>query len=187
MTRLPHSVQRVLALALLAAIPGAAWLLIGAPLLDRYEEAGARVERLSLSLGHAERIIAQLGTLRSRLAELKNRSAEQEGFLKGENESVVGAQLQARLKQLLESVHGELKTTQIMAPRDDGKFRRVTVRGQMSLDGSSLQQMLYELEAHPPFLFIDNLRIDSRAAPQSGSEERLEILLDVYGFIRGAS
>lgn len=185
MTRLPQSAQRVLALALLGAIPGAVWLLAGAPLLDRYQDAAAKVERLSLGLDHAERVAAQLDALRSRLTELRNRTAEQEGFLKGETESVVGAQLQARLKQLVESTHGELKTTQIMAPRDDGTFRRVTVRCQISLDGASLQQVIYELEAHPPFLFIDNLRIDARAAPQGVGEEKLEVLLDIYGFIRG--
>jgi hypothetical protein len=79
--------------------------------------------------------------------------------------------------------------------RDEGRYRRISIRGQVTIDASGLQRMIYDLESGTPFLFVDNLRIRAPVSGRAGerrtgdagsTEDRIAVNLDVYGYVRAS-
>ncbi len=71
----------------------------------------------------------------------------------------------------------------------DGDFRRVGVRTEMSMTLPAAQQVLYQIEATAPWLFVDNLDIHSHEAERRQDRNTdiivLEMSFDVSGYMRG--
>lgn len=191
MRPLPPAASR--ALAILILLGAVALVYFGAvePLLDDYRTTGEAIADRQGAIARFRRAAAELPQLRAELAALRQRQAASEGFLEGTNDALVAAQIQNRIKALVETAHGELKSTQALPVQEEGKYRRITIRAQMTLDTEAAQRVLYGIETASPLLFLDNL--DMRA--HLGAERRhehatedppLDVRLDVYGFMRGA-
>jgi hypothetical protein len=185
--RLSPGVRRAAALALLVAVLFLGWSAAVEPLLESYQEAQATIQRLrpAIERGGAE---GDLADLKDKVDRLKSQRNEATGLLASGNESIAAAQLQARLKTITDSAKGELKSTQILAPRDDGNFRRITIRGQIAGSLAAVQRILYELESSSPYLFLDNVEIRVATGPARGTADAaatgLDLRLDVSGYLR---
>ncbi|HEV2676265.1 MAG TPA: type II secretion system protein GspM, partial [Aliidongia sp.] len=135
-------------------------------------------------------LIDRVPVLRAERDGLARQVTADNGFLKNGNDTLAAAELQARLKSLVDAVHGELKSTQILPMQQIDGFRRVGVRGEMLMNLPAMQKVLYETEAGSPTLVLDDLSIRSKAADRQ--EERnpdavlLDVSVDIYGFLRGA-
>lgn len=180
--------RRALAVTMLLALVALVLSGVILPLIDDYRAAKVSVERLEATIqrGHVtDRGIAQM---QAELAALKKRQPSTGGFLQGTNESLAAAQLQDRLKTSVEGAKGELRSTQILPVRDDGKFRRVTVRAQVTVGTAGLQRAFYDVESSPTFLFLDNVIIRVRSAPQDrnklAQDPVLDVSFDLSGYIR---
>jgi general secretion pathway protein M len=180
--------NRALALAILLGLLGAAWYGGAQPLLDGYQTTEDTVDQLRLALARYERAGSDTEQRKAELAALQQRGAAQDGFLQGSNEALIAAEVQNRIKTLAESAKAELRSTQILPPQEEGKFRRISVRAQMSMKLKAAQQVFHGLEASSPVLFLDNVNL--RARPERRREEVvddpiIEIRFDVYGYTRG--
>lgn len=188
--RLSPGFSRALALMLLAALAWLAYSWLIQPVLDDYAEARAEVARLAPALARTGRGDSDLGALTAELARLKQNRPTTEGFLGSANEALAAAELQGRLNSSVAAARGELRSAQILAARDEGTFRRVSIRGQIAVTIGQLQHILYDLEAGSPFLFLDNVDIRTRqASPARGrpeDESLLEVRFDLYGYMRRA-
>jgi general secretion pathway protein M len=180
--------RRLLAVALLIAVASLIWSALISPVATDYTEAQATIERMQSALDRKPAAEREIALLRTELADLKRRQLSDAGFIEGANESIAAAQLQSRVKTAVDSVKGELRSTQSLPARDDGKYRRITVRGQVLLTTAGLQRVLYDLENAWPYLFLDNVEIkaqpfarDRDVAPQ---DPTLEIRFDVSGLMR---
>jgi general secretion pathway protein M len=121
---------------------------------------------------------------------LKQGQGSTVGFLASPNESLAAAELQSRLRSTVDAVHGDLRSVQILPARDEGLFRRVSVRGQISATLPALQRVLYQLETATPLLFLDN--VDIRARPvrpgrTSAEAPVLDVRFDLSAYMRRAS
>lgn len=185
--RLSPRLSRALALTLLAVL---AWLVYSwliQPVLDDYSEARAAAARLAPALARAARGEGDLGALAAELARLKQNRPTTAGFLGSANESLAAAELQGRLNSSVAAARGELRSAQILPAREEGTFRRVTIRGQIAVTIAQLQRILYDLEAGSPFLFLDNVDIRTPQAAARGhaeGEPLLEVRFDLYGYMR---
>jgi hypothetical protein len=112
-----------------------------------------------------------------------------DGFALAANE------LQQRVVSLIENVGGTLVTVGIdpQVTADDDSGRRVVVQAVAELSNDSLQEVLYQLEAEAPFVFVENLlvsRVVSRASAE-GSEtptsRQLSVDLRAAGYFRRAA
>ena len=112
-----------------------------------------------------------------------------EGFALAANE------LQQRVVGLIENAGGTLVTVGIDPPviADDESGRRVVVQAVAELSNDSLQEVLYQLEAEAPLVFVENLLV-SRVVPRgSGDAEatptspRLSVDLRAAGYFRRAA
>ncbi|HEX3500514.1 MAG TPA: type II secretion system protein GspM [Stellaceae bacterium] len=181
--------NRLCAVAILLAIIGATAYGIAIPLLESYQDSAVRIEQLRAALTRYERAGRGLEQRQAELAVLKQRQATAEGFLPGASEALAAAAVQNRIKTLAEASKGELKSTQILPPQDEGKFRRIAVRAQMTLKLPAAQRVLYGLESGAPLLFLDNLNIRAhgeRRREDTPDDPILELRFDVYGYTRGA-
>jgi general secretion pathway protein M len=184
---LPPPTSRALALLILLAAVAIVYLGVVAPLLDDYATTQQSTEDMRAAIERYQRVGGELVRRRAELAARQQRQTS-EGFLQGTNEALVAAQIQNRLKALVESARGELRSTQVIPGQDEGKYRRVTLRAQMALDLAGAQRVFYGIETASPLLFIDNLDMRSRLGERRrdrGEETTLDIRLDVYGYMRG--
>jgi general secretion pathway protein M len=111
-------------------------------------------------------------------------------FLEGPTVTVAGAALQQRIGAAVTKVGGNVLSSQVDLEGSKAKQGYVSLVASCEVDQPALQQLLYDLEAGMPFLFVDQLVVQ---APQTGttggtSEEggRMRVLLGVSGQWQGA-
>lgn len=181
--------NRALALGLLALMVATGFAAIGLPLVAAHAHLDQRIEtaRRILAVGVlAPDIQAQLP---DSLEALRQRAAAEPAWLPKEGDSLAGAALQNRIRLMVESQGGELRSTQILPAAAEGDLRRIGVRAQFAAATESLQGILYGLESRMPFLFLDNVSLRRRAGQRINAqpeEERLDVTMDVFGYMRNA-
>lgn len=182
---LPPWLGRVAAVALLLLPLALLYAWVARPLLAGYAEDRQSVAQQQALLQRYREIGSRLPQLQAELAELRRAQSANGGFLQGTNDVIVAAQLQDRLKRLVEAAQGNLQSIQVLAVREEGKFRRVTIRGQMNLSTAGLQRVVYEIESGSPVLFLDNLDLRPHVRTDRPEEavDSLDIGFDLYGYL----
>ncbi len=183
-------ISRALAFALLLAVIGGFYYLVAEPILDSYASTQASIDQLQDTLMRYQRAARELKPRHAELAALKQRQSAQDGFLQGSNDTLVAAQIQNRIKALADANRGELRSTQVLPAQDEGKLRRITVRGQMTTTLPAALRVFYGLESSAPLLFLDN--VDLRARPPqlrdrnatATDSDVVDLQFDVYGYTR---
>lgn len=190
--KLSPPVSRALALAILLGLIGIFYLGIAAPLIDNYTTTRDSIAQLQDTLQRYQRAARDLGPRRAELAALKQRQSAQDGFLQGANDTLLAVQIQNRIKALADSTRSELRSSQVLPPQDEGKLRRISVRGQISTSLGGALRLFYGLESTSPLLFIDN--VDLRARPQdlrdrnnTATGDVVDLQFDVYGYTHGSN
>jgi general secretion pathway protein M len=193
-TGLSPGVRRLLALAILA---GLAWVLafgIVVPLVAAFGEAQDIELRLREAAARKEEADRRVATLTAELQRLKAQQATAVGFMQSTSESLAAADLQTRLRTAVEAAQGELRSTTPQAGRDEGNYRRISIRGQIAVSIAALQKVFYDFEAGTPYLFLDNVEIRAQplprmrgplqAAPPPPEDPVLDVRFDLYGYMR---
>lgn len=188
---LPPIVSRVVAAALLLVGLLTVTIVVVMPIIDGFAVAKQSNEEYRAASARSRALDLELKNIAAQLAEIRQARSSQSGFLQGANESLVTAQLQNRIKSLVEAGGGELRSTQVLPVRDEGKFRRIIVRGQMATNMTAMQHIFYDIESASPYLMLDNVDVRARPSPraQDGSPEdtMLDVRFDIYGYVRGTS
>jgi general secretion pathway protein M len=106
-------------------------------------------------------------------------------FLEGQTVTVAGAALQQRIGSAVKAVGGNVLSSQMDLQGTDAKKGYVSLTASCEVDQPALQQLLYDVEAGMPFLFIDQLTVQ---APQATGAEvaRMRVLIGVSGQWQGA-
>jgi general secretion pathway protein M len=100
-------------------------------------------------------------------------------FLEGRTVNVAGAALLQRVAAAINHASGNVLSSQVDLQRADAKDGWIGLVVSCEIEQASLQQLLYDIEAGMPFLFIDQLVVD---APATGVESsRMKVLLAVSG------
>ena len=185
---LPPALSRGLAVAILIALIGGLYYGIVRPVLDNYGDTQAQIEQMQDTLARYQRAARDLAPRQAELAALKQRQSTQVGFLQGANDTLLAAQIQNRIKSLADATKGELRSTQVLPSQDEGKLRRITVRGQMSTTLSGALGVFHGLESASPLLFLDNVDLRARPAQlrdrsaSAVNTDVMDVQFDVYGY-----
>ena len=108
-------------------------------------------------------------------------------FVEGRTLTVAGAALLQRVSTAVTRVGGNMLSSQEDLHGTQAKPGYVGVIANFELTQPALQQLLYDLEAGMPFLFVDQLVVQTPSASSSGPQDgRLRVLLDVSGQWQGA-
>ena len=105
-------------------------------------------------------------------------------FLEGQTVTVAGAALQQRVGNAVKTVGGNVLSSQVDLQGTDSKKGFVSLTASCEVDQPALQQLLYELEAGMPFLYVDQLTV--QAPQQTGADNaRMRVLLGISGQWQG--
>ena len=108
-------------------------------------------------------------------------------FLEGPTVTVAGAALQQRVASAVGKLGGSVLSSQVDLQGSQAKAGFVSLVSSCEISQPALQQLLYDIEAGMPFLFVDQLEVQG---PQSGAGQeaggRLHVLLTVSGRWQGA-
>jgi len=105
-------------------------------------------------------------------------------FLQGQTVNVAGAALLQRVAAAVLKVGGSVLSSQVDLQKANSKDGWIGLVVSCEMEQPALQQLLYDVEAGMPFLFIDQLVVD---APTVGVEtSRMRVLLGVSGQWRGS-
>ncbi|MBV8534604.1 MAG: type II secretion system protein M [Alphaproteobacteria bacterium] len=191
MTSLSPRSRRFTAVGLLALALLALYSFVVGPLLASYADNRRQTAEARATLAHYEEIGREIPALKKELDALHERGATAAGYLDGQNETLVAAALQERLKTAVVQTGGRLNSTQVLAGTTQGQTRRVVVRGQMQMNIAALQRVLYALESGSPYLFIDNLDVRPVMGPRgpdgADNDAALDVHFDVYGYMRSGT
>jgi general secretion pathway protein M len=192
MLRPGSPLSRTLAIVLLGvALLGGHRLIVG-PLLSAYQQGERDIEEATALLQRYRALAEQRPRLAERLTEQEERAASADGYLEGPSDALAAAQLQDRVKSVVEGAGGELRSTQILpaeALEGDLGFRRTAIRVQIAVTIEGLASALYELETGQPYLLIDDVtvrqeRVRRRRRSEPESEPVLDVNLELFGYLR---
>jgi general secretion pathway protein M len=107
-------------------------------------------------------------------------------YLEGATVTVAGAALLQRVAGAVTKFGGNVLSTQLDLEGSPSKAGYLNMIASCEIDQPQLQPLLYDLEAGMPFLFVDQLVVQTPAAASDSANGRLRILLEVSGQWRGA-
>ena len=158
----PSSLHRLLALALLLLVATVIYAVIGPGLIGRYRYYQHSVAQHQQQLAQLQRVAATQETLQQRIVAIQKDPGIAAQYLAQTNPALAAAELQQRLKTVVDATGGTLQSTQALPPVEEASVTKVTVSALFSGDTSGLQQVLYALESQTPLLFVDNLEVSAR-------------------------
>ena len=107
-------------------------------------------------------------------------------FLEGATVTVAGAALLQRVTAAVAKFGGNVLSSQVDLQGTQSKTGFLTIIASCDIDQPGLQQLLYDVEAGMPFLFVDQLVVQAPASLAASGDGKLRILLAVSGQWRGA-
>jgi general secretion pathway protein M len=107
-------------------------------------------------------------------------------LLDGATITVGGANLLQRVASSITRLGGNILYTQVDLEGPQSKDGFVSVTVNCELEQPKLQQLLYDLEAGMPFLFVDQLVAQGPASLATAPEGKLRIVISVSGQWQGA-
>jgi Type II secretion system (T2SS), protein M subtype b len=185
-TRLPPARQRLLAVVLFAVAVVLALSVLLVPLLLLHQHYDDTIVELTDRLDRYRRVAAQAPEYRKALDAMRDKDGRR-FFLKNTAPNLAGAELQEQVRNAIESNGGRITTSQNQGPKDDGRFRQITVTVQFFASTPALQKILYAIESQPPYLSVENMTLRPLNAfrgfkPATGQEPEINVQLDVAGF-----
>jgi general secretion pathway protein M len=106
-------------------------------------------------------------------------------FLEGATVTVAGAALIQRVAGAVTKFGGNVLSTQVELKGTESKAGFLSILASCEIEQVGLQQLLYDLEAGMPFLFIDQLVVQAPATASGSTSGKLRISLAVSGQWQG--
>lgn len=184
---IPTWISRFFALVLLVLLIGLLQLLVGQPLIDSFAEHRSSIARSQEMLAKYSQLNGSREQMHGRLQEVQAAYESQERLLSGDSFQLAGAELQNRLKYLVDASNAELGSMKLLPVREEEGFRRISVAIAFSSTINSLQSILYEVETQTPYLFVEKLELrKSRNLANASVVDdagELKVRLEAYGYM----
>jgi hypothetical protein len=178
--------QRALAAALLVLAVAIALSVLLLPILLLHKHYDDSIATHSDRLERYRRVAAQAPEYRKSLDAMRERDGRR-FFLKNTAPNLAGAELQELVRSAIEGNGGRITTSQNQGPRDEGRFKQISVTVQFFAATPALQKILYAIEAGTPYLTVENMTLRPLNAfrgfkPAPGQEPEVNVQLDVAAY-----
>jgi general secretion pathway protein M len=107
-------------------------------------------------------------------------------LLEGATETIAGAALLQRVIGSVTRHGGSILSSQLDLQGAQSKDGFLSVIANCDLEQPALQEIVYDLEAGMPFLFVDQLAVQAPTASRDESGGKLRVLISVSGKWQGA-
>ena len=185
----PADKKKRLAIGLLAAGVVLLLAIFALPVWLVHRHYDDALEEIEKRLTRYERLSATRPQLQAKLEAVRALNSRKY-FLKASAASLAAAEIQERAKNFVEANGGRPISVQVAAPKDDGRFKQVTVTVQLNANITALRKILYAIESSEPYLFVDNVMIRSQVPPgfkaSPGFEPEMFIQFDVSAYAVGS-
>jgi hypothetical protein len=171
-------------LAANAGVALAIVLLAVQPVRDLLAARGLEIAEQRATLSRFRALAAQEAAVD---AASKQAPADSGEYLAGPNEGVINADLQTRLKGLVEPAGARVRAVRILAPVSADGIRYLGSRIEIFGTLAALHRAIAAIEAGKPFLFVRGAVIKPAAAsgvPNPAQEPLFDAQLDVFGAVR---
>lgn len=181
--------RRLLALAIALAVPLLAWVAVAQPVWARYQAYQNEKLNQTALLAKFQARAALLTQLQSQRAELERRDKNNRGLLHAETDALAAAHLQAAVTKLIVRGGGSVASMQVLPSSPEGEFQKVRINANVRAPMLKFFDVLYEIEAATPFIFVDSLNLRGASAVRPGQSSpapttMLSIRLQVSSFRR---
>lgn len=184
--------QRIAALALLVLLGGVFYLVVDQGLLVRYRYYRDSLEQQQHRLAQMGRLVASREPIQQQIDKIQRDQAIISQYLPQPAPALAAAELQQRVRAVVEAAGGTLRSTQALPPVEEGSAVRVAVSVALTGDTGNLEKILYDLESQTPLLFVDNLEISARenrprlsgGRMASYTRIQLNVQFEVWGYLR---
>ena len=177
--------HRVLAVGLLlATVLGAAWGIaeVNSRMHARYDAA---IEQELDKIARYQRIAAARGDYEAHIRQVKAKDAAR-FYLKSSAPALAAADIQQVVQTVTEANGLSTESMQIAPHKDEDGHRKVTLNVRLRGKLQGVQSMLYSLEATQPYLFVDNLNIQttvrSNFVPTPNVDPDVQLQFDLHGY-----
>lgn len=183
--------RRALAVAILVLLVLAAMAAVAVPVVLLHRHYDTAIERMTRQWQTQTAFNARRTDMAGALEALKAREPRKL-FLKGTTAALAAAELQDAVKQAVEAQGGRVISVQGLANKEESGYRVSAATFQLNVNNVNLRRVLFALEAHTPYLFIDNVSIRSHTPPgwrppPGTPEPDLFVQFDVSGLAPTAS
>jgi general secretion pathway protein M len=182
---LPPEQRRKAAFGFLAAAIVLLIVLVALPLWLAHRHYDEALEDIDRRLIRYERLAAARPELQQKLDAVRALGSRKY-YLKASAASLSAAEIQERVRQFVEGNGGRLISVQVGQPKEDGRFRQVTVNVQANANILATRKILHALETSEPYVFVDSLMVRAQVPPgfkpAPGFEPEMFIQLDISGF-----
>jgi type II secretory pathway component PulM len=165
--------RKLVAILLLLLLIAAGWALILSPMIDGFSSRAGQRALLRATYERNSRLINAGPALRRQAERLRPVAAQV--ALGGATIGVARDRLQERLRKDFADAGGELTASED-APSSANDVH-AWVQGRISL--ADLAELLQRIDATPPYLIIETLRISADSALETGRLDKLDVRLEV--------
>ena len=157
--------QKYLSLALLIVFILCLFVLVDDLILKRFKTYQQSINQSKSQIVRFEALLKQQSQIETRANEINKDASLKDQLLPEIDKRQAEANLQSRLKGLIEKHGGLVNSIQILPePRanEENELTKVSVKTQAMLKPESYESLLRAIEEEKPFLFIDLLRLNIR-------------------------
>ncbi len=107
--------------------------------------------------------------------------------------ALAAAELQKRIKEMVQDADGEISSTQVLPNKDEDGLLRITVKVKLTGDMEMLRNLLFEIDVEKPLMIIENLTIvpgrkkRNRKTRKTEQTDKVVVTLEVSSYIRKES
>ncbi len=177
--------KRGLALLILAGVLAIAWILVLRPLADIATGESEEGEHSLMLLSRYKALEDARPQVEAELRAMQQRNAAMSGLVEGNSAALAAAAVQSDIKAIVESNGGSVLSTQNMPSKVADGFEKIEIEYDLSLPLSSLKNVIYQIETHTPYLFIDDVTIRMPEGWMPESVDTPAPALEVQWLIRG--
>lgn len=126
-------------------------------------------------------------SLEAELTAVRTQAVSGTGLIVADDSALAEAEVQREVKSIVENNVGEIRSTQIASKKPAGGLEEISIQYDLSVPITRLNPLLYAIESHSPYLFIDHATISGGLAwqqPQPAGKKLTEPKLEVRLTIR---
>jgi hypothetical protein len=132
------------------------FLVVALPIVLLFAAQASDIRDARAEIAGYQNEIAERPELQARLQALQQSAQSVPGLLSGTSAALAQAQLQSDMKDLIERNGGALLSAQLLPPSTEKGFDVVSISYDMTVPLGHFRSLLYAVETHTPFYFIND-------------------------------
>ena len=180
--------ERILALGLLIVVMLMAWFGVAQPVYSDFVREREQISNYQDNLQRFGAIAGKLQKYQDDLIHQRQNPELNQAVLRADSGTLAAADLQQRVKSVVEGQGGSVVSTQVLEMVPQSPFTQIKINVRMLLNVPVLQQVLYDIESQTPYLMVRQLLVTNRhwrgrkKPRQSQQAESLDVRMVIVGY-----